>query len=303
MVLCQTLTLAFTSLLSHATRNVNTNGKHSCKHEGYDSYPFPPEWGSDINNFAQMEDCGDVPLDGNGVPEQFWNCAEVKVGRKSSTSKKEDPKFKNRWYRDEADRGDVEDGQSVVPVGGPGTATASEGWSDEAPVYAEHSDFGMTVPSYSETVGAEEAAQLISQGDFDTEINVEPHIAEAIEEETPPPAPTGPCSDPKFSGYEATENCSGYYYCQAGAIGEEYPCGQGTLYDSRKQMCTWADEVRCPGAMSAMLSPGETLPPIPPTPQPTQKPNPLLDWDRSKMKRPHDKTIIGYYASWVSIAT
>ena len=250
-----------------------------------------------------MEDCGDVPPDGNGVPEQFWNCGEVKIERKSSTSKKDGPKFKESWYRDEADRGDVEDGQSVVPIGGPGTAaaTTTDGYNDEAPISVEHNDPGMVVPDYSETISGEEVAQLISQGDFEAEVNIEHDVVEIIEEETPPTAPTGPCSDPKFSGYEATEDCSGYYYCQAGTIGEEYPCGQGTLYDSRKQMCTWADEVRCPGSMSAMLSPGETLPPVPPTPHPTQKPNALLDWDRSKKKRPHDKTIIGYYASWVSV--
>jgi hypothetical protein len=157
---------------------------------------------------------------------------------------------------------------------------------------------GVDVPSYDHM----NDAGAIADGEFVANIEVGNEIQvieeEEAEEEEAAPMPTGPCSDPSFTGYEATEDCSGYIFCQGGIVGDEYPCGQGTLYDKGKQMCTWADEVHCPGALGAMLEPGETLPPVPPTPHPTQQPNPLLDWDRSKMARPHDKTIIGYYASW-----
>lgn len=63
----------------------------------------------------------------------------------------------------------------------------------------------------------------------------------------------------------------------------EYHCGAGLLFDDKIQMCNWEDDVRCPGALAAT---GETLSP---TPRPTQKPNSLLEWDRSKKKRNHDK--------------
>ena len=43
--------------------------------EGYDSYPFP---GSDWHSGLAV--CPHLPEDGNGVPEQFWNCAEVCIG-------------------------------------------------------------------------------------------------------------------------------------------------------------------------------------------------------------------------------
>jgi len=52
---------------------------NSCKHEGYAEYPFPEEWGSDVALYPGLPDCGEVPSDGNGVPEQFWNCAEIKI--------------------------------------------------------------------------------------------------------------------------------------------------------------------------------------------------------------------------------
>jgi hypothetical protein len=45
---------------------------NSCKHEGYDKYQFPVSWGDDPKLYNTMEDCGEVPEDGNGVPEQFW---------------------------------------------------------------------------------------------------------------------------------------------------------------------------------------------------------------------------------------
>jgi len=48
---------------------------NSCSHPGYDVYPFNPAWSAG-NPLAV---CGDVPPDGDGVPEQFWNCAEISV--------------------------------------------------------------------------------------------------------------------------------------------------------------------------------------------------------------------------------
>ncbi|KAL3808826.1 hypothetical protein ACHAXA_000009 [Cyclostephanos tholiformis] len=54
---------------------------NSCKHEGYADYPFPEAWGSDTKLYPGLPDCGELPKDGNGVPEQFWNCAEVKIRR------------------------------------------------------------------------------------------------------------------------------------------------------------------------------------------------------------------------------
>jgi len=64
-----------------------------CAHDGYDEYPWPEDWILNMNEDEELSDweskfsvgkglnsCGDVlPPDGNGVPEQFWNCAEVSI--------------------------------------------------------------------------------------------------------------------------------------------------------------------------------------------------------------------------------
>jgi len=53
---------------------------NSCLPEGYDSYPWPAV-GFHPGNLGT---CGPLPIDGNGVPEQFWNCIEVKVSSDSA---------------------------------------------------------------------------------------------------------------------------------------------------------------------------------------------------------------------------
>jgi len=50
---------------------------NSCYHEGYRQYDWPSNWNMD-NALSSML-CGEVSSDGTGVPEQFWNCAEVHV--------------------------------------------------------------------------------------------------------------------------------------------------------------------------------------------------------------------------------
>ena len=49
---------------------------NSCKHPGYDEYPFPEEWGADVDFYPALPDCESIPEDGDGVPEQVRkNCA------------------------------------------------------------------------------------------------------------------------------------------------------------------------------------------------------------------------------------
>lgn len=126
-----------------------------------------------------------------------------------------------------------------------------------------------------------------------------------------PPAPTPPlvaekeasrnvreaCADASYSYYEATEDCTGYVYCILGQPDEPYYCGDGMLYDQAGQRCNWADQVCCGGRCGAAEEDVDG-PTRTPTPPPTNKPNALLDWDPDAVYRGHDKTIIGYYASW-----
>lgn len=41
---------------------------NSCKHEGYSEYNFPNDWVGVFDD--SLPDCGEIPPDGNGVPEQ-----------------------------------------------------------------------------------------------------------------------------------------------------------------------------------------------------------------------------------------
>ena len=47
---------------------------NSCVHDGYEQYDWPDGW-----EVPSADICGTVSKDGVGVPEQFWNCAEVKI--------------------------------------------------------------------------------------------------------------------------------------------------------------------------------------------------------------------------------
>ena len=80
------------------------------------------------------------------------------------------------------------------------------------------------MPNYDETYADEETDAIVDEefiaeipvGELPVDITDEDQAAEVLEED---PAPTGPCADPKFSGYEGTEDCSGYIWCQGGVPG------------------------------------------------------------------------------------
>lgn len=55
---------------------------NSCNHPGYDVYNFPTAWGE--MDPDRLPTCKDIPQDGyvdeeKNDPEQFWNCAEIKI--------------------------------------------------------------------------------------------------------------------------------------------------------------------------------------------------------------------------------
>mmetsp|Transcript_5231 Transcript_5231/g.9608 ORF Transcript_5231/g.9608 Transcript_5231/m.9608 type:complete len:307 (+) Transcript_5231:1-921(+) len=49
---------------------------NSCYHDGYLQYNWPTGWRRDALSSGP---CSYVSSDGTGVPEQFWNCAEVQI--------------------------------------------------------------------------------------------------------------------------------------------------------------------------------------------------------------------------------
>jgi hypothetical protein len=48
---------------------------NSCQPLGYNTYNWPAGWNPPRN----LSPCGELRADGAGFPEQFWNCAEVKI--------------------------------------------------------------------------------------------------------------------------------------------------------------------------------------------------------------------------------
>jgi len=63
---------------------------NSCYHEGYREYDWPSVWNIDATSLS-LGMCSSVSPDGSGVPEQFWNCAEVKIVRQERGTAANDP--------------------------------------------------------------------------------------------------------------------------------------------------------------------------------------------------------------------
>jgi hypothetical protein len=223
-----------------------------------------------------MEDCGKVPPDGAGTPEQFWNCGEVKI--ESKRGSKVTPILESFYTEPEVV--DMVNPAEVEEFVDAPTITAEDYDDDHAKFLEAY--YNQTMDWLENNVHSRPDA--VAMSDVDANTNVVAGEAETAKTV---------CTDDSYLGYEANADCTGYIWCNLGVAETEYECGDGMLYDDKKGYCDWADEVRCSGAANDY-----TGPPVPPTPHPTQPPNPLLDWDRSKMARSHDKTIIGYYASW-----
>ncbi|KAL7550345.1 hypothetical protein ACHAWF_013592 [Thalassiosira exigua] len=51
----------------------------ACAHEGYATYPWPERWGRPVGAGAAGLPICDLSEDGDGIPEQFWNCAEATI--------------------------------------------------------------------------------------------------------------------------------------------------------------------------------------------------------------------------------
>eukprot|EP00986_Skeletonema_menzelii_P015506 scaffold11920_cov91-Skeletonema_menzelii.AAC.4 len=62
---------------------------NSCVHDGYDQYDWPDGWGT-----PTADKCGTVSSDGVGSPEQFWNCAEVKILKDANYQQQQQPQPK-----------------------------------------------------------------------------------------------------------------------------------------------------------------------------------------------------------------
>ncbi|KAL3782904.1 hypothetical protein HJC23_004883 [Cyclotella cryptica] len=48
-----------------------------------------------------------------------------------------------------------------------------------------------------------------------------------------------------YTGWEASSDCTQYYWCDEGVPATRYACGDGLLFKSESEICTFADEVDC----------------------------------------------------------
>lgn len=64
----------------------------------------------------------------------------------------------------------------------------------------------------------------------------------------------------------ASSDCSQYYWCDKGMAADKYDCGDGLLFDSIEEVCTFADEVKCgEGNAVNAIAPSPTASPSKPT--------------------------------------
>lgn len=62
---------------------------NSCMHVGYDTYNWPVSaiWPVHPSlDAGKVPWCGPLPADGQGVPEQFWNCADIKIAKNCASN-------------------------------------------------------------------------------------------------------------------------------------------------------------------------------------------------------------------------
>uniref|UniRef100_A0A7S2EXU5 Chitin-binding type-4 domain-containing protein n=1 Tax=Trieres chinensis TaxID=1514140 RepID=A0A7S2EXU5_TRICV len=69
---------------------------NSCIHKGYKNYDWPRGW----DDNKHLPTCGKLPEDGDGVPEQFWNCAEVEILPKGSSHAEESSEESSEEFSD-----------------------------------------------------------------------------------------------------------------------------------------------------------------------------------------------------------
>jgi len=59
---------------------------NACTHDGYEEYSFPSDWPD--QGYSSIPKYTNVPEDGDGDPDQFWNCIELSI---ESGEEKENP--------------------------------------------------------------------------------------------------------------------------------------------------------------------------------------------------------------------
>jgi len=178
---------------------------NSCLPEGYNDYDWPEGFYP-----GNSDTCGPLPVDGNGVPEQFWNCVEVKI---TSDSTPTEPPVSSP----------TENPTNTSPVNPP------------VPTIATVSPIAAPTLSPVPPTVSPIAAPTISP--------VSPTVSPTAAQTLPPVPPTiAPTESPvqvatcpaEYTGLIPANGCTVFYHCLNGSLVSEVPiyCPEGLLYTS-----------------------------------------------------------------------
>ena len=206
---------------------------NSCTANGYNEYPFPADWKS------SAPICANIPDDGIGVPEQFWNCGEIYVGNSVPTSTPAP-----------TPRATSAPTPLPTPVPTPGATPAPTPASTPAPT-----PDATLAPTLGSTPAPTPGPTPVPTPD--------PTLAPTLGSTTAPtpgptPAPTksptiapsgsnnGSICPTGYTGLVAVDSCSGFRHCLNGEfISVKQSCGAGLLFDESTHSCNWSYAVTC----------------------------------------------------------
>ena len=222
---------------------------NSCTAKGYNEYPFPAGWES------SAPICANIPDDGIGVPEQFWNCGEIYVGNSVPTST---PAPTPRATSAPTPRATPAPTPLPTPVPTPGATLAPTPAPTPlpTPVPTPGATLAPTpgstpAPTPVPTPGATPAPTPGSTPAPTPDATIAPTLGSTpAPTPGPTPAPTkSPTIAPSgsnndsicptgYTGLVAVDSCSGFRHCLNGEfISVKQSCGAGLLFDESTHSC------------------------------------------------------------------
>ena len=193
---------------------------NSCEVEGYDQAGLPAGWRN-----AQIPECGILPPDGEGAPEQFWNCADVRIlpndGGGGGDPPAEDDEGGDAPAEEDADEIDNGGGEAEQPGETERPSDEPDDGIDDMEDGDEHEELPADGDAGDGNDGGDEDSSDGGDGGDDLCQRSEHHLV------------------------AVPGSCDAFMHCVSGrVVGEPTSCPPGTLFNERMQYCDWADNVR-----------------------------------------------------------
>lgn len=211
---------------------------NSCTAEGYNEYPFPTGW----ETSAAV--CDNIPDDGIGVPEQFWNCGEVYVGNDAPPSLTPTTETSSLTESPSTTKP-----RTNVPTPNPTIeSTLGSNTTTDEPTMAPSSLRTTTIPTSWNSPSERQTHAPTSR-------STPPNSGDALTK-SPTSAPSlndnnneneSNCPN-EYTGLVSSDTCTHFQHCVSGvAVGGYLPCPDGLLFDVSLQVCNYNDSVLCNG--------------------------------------------------------